>query len=560
MTEEFWQKKLSNEYKNIDKFFSKFNTIDELIENSYEKYADLPAFTNFGKTITYKTLFEKSTQFASYLQNHTNLKKGDRVAIQLPNILQYPIAALGVVRAGLVLVNTNPQYTCREMKVQFKDSGVKCAIVLENFAHNLDKIIEDTDIEHVIVTSIGEMLAPVKGFVLNIALRHIKKVVPEYSLPGAITFKKALKIGSKHTFSKPNLTPDDITILQYTGGTTGVAKGAMLSHENLLNNVYQCLSRLNIYFRETKEVCMLPLPIYHIFCFTFGVLINVKRGNHSILITNPRDIPGFVKELSKWDYTLMLGVNTLFSSLCNNEKFKKLNFKSLRLSIAGGMALTAEVGNKWKEITKNEILEGYGLSETSPVVCVNDPKDNRLGTIGQALVKTQLKIIDANGNDLPIGDPNIAGELCIKGPQVMKGYWNSPDETKEVLNDGWFKSGDIASILPDGHVKIVDRKKDMILVSGFNVYPNELEEVLYLHEDIIECAAIGVPDKITGEKIKMYVVSKNPDLTEEEVKKFLKDKLTPYKRPRQIVFRGELPKSTVGKILRKDLRAENGDR
>ncbi len=531
-----------------------YSSIVDMLEKSCKKFANHPAFSAIGVTITYAELDKLSRDFASFLQNETNLKPGDRIAIQMPNLVQYPVVVFGAMRAGLVVVNTNPLYTTREMEHQFNDSGAKALVVLANMAHLAQEVLPNTGIETVIVTEIADMHKPVKRAIMNAAVKYIKKMVPAYSLPKAIPFTKAMQLGAKRNFTPVKIGLEDLAVLQYTGGTTGVAKGAMLSQQNLVANLLQVKPVLTATLEEGKEVCIAPLPLYHIYSFTVNCGVMVESGCHSILIPNPRDIDGFIKELQKWKFSAFLGLNTLFVALCNRKDFQELDFSHLKMTVSGGMALTSEAARMWKKVTGCDISEGYGMTETSPVVSVNPLGAIQVGTIGLPVPSTLVKVIDDEGNDLPVGE---IGELCVKGPQVMQGYWQRPDETAKTMTpDGWIKTGDIALIQEDGYIKIVDRKKDMILVSGFNVYPNEVEDVVTSHPDVLECAAIGVPDDKSGEVVKIFVIRRNPDLKESDLRDFCKQRLTGYKMPKFIEFRDELPKTNVGKILRRELRDE----
>lgn len=533
---------------------SAYETIVDVFEKSCKRFASKPAFTSIGVTITYGQLDKLTKDFAAYLQNKTNLKPGDRIAVQLPNLTQYPVVVFGAMRAGLIVVNTNPLYTARELEHQFNDSGAKALVVLANMAGLVQEVLPHTGIEYVIITELADMHSPVKRTIMNAAVKHVKKMVPAYSIAGSIPFTKAMKSGTKYTFKPVETRAEDIAVLQYTGGTTGVAKGAMLTHANLVANLLQVKPLLLAKLGEGQEICIAPLPLYHIYSFTLNCGIMVETGNHSILIPNPRDIPGFVKELKNWKFTAFLGLNTLFVALCNNEEFQDLDFSSLKITASGGMALTSDTAKMWKTVTGCDVAEGYGMTETSPVVSINPMTAIQIGTIGLPIPSTLIKNIDDDGKDLPIGE---AGELCVKGPQVMKGYWQRPDETAKTINaDGWIMTGDVAIIQDDGYVRIVDRKKDMILVSGFNVYPNEIEDVITGHPGVLECAAVGIPDLKSGEAVKVFVVKSNPNLKESELKEFCRERLTAYKVPRTFEFRDDLPKTNVGKILRRELRDE----
>ncbi len=514
--------------------------------------------TALGKTLTYGEVDRLSADFAAYLQNETGLQKGDRIAVQLPNLLQYPVVVFGAMRAGLIVVNTNPLYTEREMEHQFNDSGAKALVVLAQMAGKAGRVVPKTQIEHVIVTQAGDLCSPIKRTLVNFVIKNVRKEVEPFTLPGHKKLLDVLKLGTKSQYKEAAVTAEDICVLQYTGGTTGVAKGAMLTNRNLVANMCQAhplfMMGLNSSGDEGSKNVVAPLPLYHIYAFTVNCMVLMETGNHNILIPNPRDLPGFVKELNKWDFHGFLGLNTLFVGLCNNAEFKKLDFSSLKLTISGGMALTKNAADTWKSVTGCEVSEGYGMTETSPIASFNPPGHAQLGTIGLPVPNTLCKTIDDDGKDLPLGE---AGELCVKGPQVMKGYWQRPEATAETITeDGWLKTGDVAVIQEDGYMKIVDRKKDMIIVSGFNVYPNEIEEVISSHPDVVECAAVGIPDDIAGEKVKIFAVSTNPQLTAKDVTDFCRERLTAYKVPKLVEFRDDLPKTNVGKILRRELRDE----
>jgi len=537
----------------------KYQNVVEVFNKSVKKFADRPAFTALGKTLTYADVDRLSADFAAYLQNDTNLQKGDRIAVQLPNLLQYPVVVFGAMRAGLIVVNTNPLYTEREMEHQFNDSGAKALVVLAQMAGKADRVVPKTQIEQVIVTQAGDFCSPLKRTLVNFVIKNVRKEVEPFVLPGHKKLLDVLKQGAKSQYSILDVTPDDICVLQYTGGTTGVAKGAMLTNRNLIANMCQAhplfVMGLNkAGENDTVKNVVAPLPLYHIYAFTVNCMVLMETGNHNILIPNPRDLPGFVKELKKWDFHGFLGLNTLFVGLCNNEEFKKLDFSSLQLTISGGMALTKNGADTWKSVTGCEVSEGYGMTETSPIASFNPPGHAQLGTIGLPVPNTLCKVIDEDGKDLPLGE---AGELCVKGPQVMKGYWQRPEATAETITeDGWLKTGDVAVIQENGYMKIVDRKKDMIIVSGFNVYPNEIEDVVSSHPDIVECAAVGIPDEVAGEKVKIFAVSTNAQLTAKDVTDFCRERLTAYKVPKLVEFRDDLPKTNVGKILRRELRDE----
>ncbi|WP_166268387.1 AMP-binding protein [Marinobacter caseinilyticus] len=534
---------------------NKYKSMVDVFEQAVKKYADRPAFSAVGVTLTYRDIDVQSRNFAAWLQNKTNLKPGDRIAVQMPNLTQYPVVVFGAMRAGLIVVNTNPLYTTREMEHQFNDSGAKALVVLANMAHNAEKVLPQTGIEHVIVTEIADMHSPLKRTLMNAVVKHVKKMVPSYNLPQAHKLPAVLSAGSKEKYSPVECKQDDVAVLQYTGGTTGVAKGAMLTHGNLVANLLQTGPMLGDVISEGREIIIAPLPLYHIYSFTLNCGIMLAAGAHNVLIPNPRDIPGFVKELKNHKFTGFLGLNTLFVALCNNEEFKTLDFSALKLTSSGGMALTSDTAKLWQRVTGCEISEGYGMTETSPVVSINPPSAIQLGTIGLPVCNTQIKTIDDDGNETPLGEP---GELCVKGPQVMRGYWQRPEETqKSFTEDGYLKTGDVALIQEDGYVRIVDRKKDMIIVSGFNVFPNEIEDVVSSHPKVIECAAVGVADEKSGEAVKVFLVSTSPDLTEGELKEFCRERLTAYKVPKKFEFREELPKTNVGKILRRELRDED---
>jgi long-chain acyl-CoA synthetase len=537
----------------------KYKSVVDVFNQSVKKYADRPAFTALGQTLSYADVDRLSADFAAYLQNNTGLQKGDRIAVQLPNLLQYPIVVFGAMRAGLIVVNTNPLYTEREMEHQFNDSGAKALVVLAQMAGKAGRVVPKTQIETVIVTQAGDMCSPLKRTLVNFVIKNIRKEVEPFTIPGHIKLLDALKTGTKTSYTPVEVAPEDISVLQYTGGTTGVAKGAMLTNRNIVANMCQAhplfMMGLNKSGNdEGSKVVIAPLPLYHIYAFTVNCMVLMETGNHNVLIPNPRDLPGFIKELKNWDFNAFLGLNTLFVGLCNNEDFRALDFSHLQLTISGGMALTKAAADRWAEVTGCEVSEGYGMTETSPIASFNPPGHTQLGTIGMPVSNTLCKVIDEEGNDLPVGE---AGELCVKGPQVMKGYWQRPEATAETITeDGWLKTGDMAVILENGYMKIVDRKKDMIIVSGFNVYPNEIEDVVASHPDIVECAAVGIPDEVSGEQVKIFAVSNNPALTAKEVTDFCRERLTAYKVPKLVEFREDLPKTNVGKILRRELRDE----
>ena len=554
MLENFWKDKypegVSSEI-NPDSY----PNVLAVLKDSCQRFANKPAFTNLGKTLTYGELYTLSGHFAAYLQQHSGLQPGDRIAIQMPNVLQYPIAVFGAMRAGFVVVNTNPLYTKREMEHQFNDSGAKALVCLANMAHLAEDVVPKTGVKHVIVTEVGDMLPPLKRLLINAAVKYLKKMVPAYNIPGMVRFNDALAKGRGQNFTDANPKSEDIAVLQYTGGTTGVAKGAMLTHRNLVANMLQSKELMASNMTDGEEVVICPLPLYHIYAFTFHCMAMMVSGNHNVLITNPRDIPAFVKELSKFKFTGFVGLNTLFVALCNDEGFRALDFSKFKVTLSGGMALQLATAERWKKVTGCNICEGFGMTETSPVATVNPISNIQLGTIGIPVPSTLCKVIDEDGNELPLGE---RGELCVKGPQVMKGYWQRQEATDEILDaEGWLKTGDIAIIQEDGFLRIVDRKKDMILVSGFNVYPNELEDVMAAMPGVQQCAAIGVPDEKSGEAIKVFLVkTADSKLTEEDVKNQMRSNLTAYKVPKYVEFRDSLPTTNVGKILRRELRDE----
>lgn len=529
----------------------RYATVSELLQDAFSQHAHLPAFTCFGHTLTYAEIDVLSARFASYLQHHSGLKPGDRIAIQLPNILQYPVVLYGAIRAGLVVVNTNPLYTARELLHQLKDSGAKALVVLANVANTAAEILPQTQVETVIVTEVGDLLPTPKRQLINFAVKHLKKMVPAYSIPGALNLRNVLEHGDR-PLAPVLVNGDSVLVLQYTGGTTGVAKGAMLSHANLCANVQQILHHMTQLFKTESQVVAVALPLYHIFAFNIHALCAVSRGAHNVLIPNPRDLPALVKAIKPYKISLYVAVNTLYNALVRYEGFRKLDFSELKTSAAGGMAVTEDVARQWREVTGCAICEGYGLTETSPVLVTNPDNAIQSGTIGTPVIDTEIKVADEQGNPVPDGQP---GELWARGPQVMSGYWQKPDATAEVLTpDGWFKTGDIAIRRADGYFKIVDRKKDMILVSGFNVYPNEVEDVVTQHPNIVEAAVIGVPNQETGEAAKLFVVTDGKKVSEAEIIAFCRQRLTAYKVPRIIEYRDSLPKSNVGKILRRELR------
>jgi len=529
-----------------------YRSLVELFEKGIREFAERPAFSNMGKTLTYAELDAQSRAFGAWLQAK-GLAKGARVALMMPNCLQYPVAMFGTLRAGCTVVNVNPLYTPRELEHQLKDSGAEVIVILENFGRVLQEVRSKTPLKHVVVTSLGEMLG-LKGVIVNLVVRKVKKMVPPYELPGAVGFKEVLHLGKNQALTTPALGHADIAFLQYTGGTTGVSKGAILTHRNVIAALLQYTAWLKPAMTG-RPVIITALPLYHIFSLTVNCLVMMVVGGENVLITNPRDIPGFVRELAKHRYTMISGVNTLFNALLNNPQFAKLDFSSVKAAIGGGMAVQKAVAERWKQVTGTTLIEGYGLTETAPSATAN-PLDlaEFTGTIGVPMPSTDIVLRDDAGHDVPLGD---AGEICIRGPQVMAGYWHQPEETAKVLDaDGFLHTGDIGRMDERGFIRIVDRKKDMILVSGFNVYPNEIEEVVMMHPGVLEVAAIGVPDEHSGEAPKVFVVKKDPGLTEADVLEHCRKMLTGYKRPKYVEFRTELPKTNVGKILRRALRDE----
>ena len=532
----------------------RYSSLVEMFENAALRYADQPAFINMGEVMTFRKLEERSRAFAAYLQQGLGLQKGDRVALMMPNLLQYPIALFGILRAGMVVVNVNPLYTPRELEHQLNDSGAAAIVIVSNFAHTLEKIVFKTQVRHVILTRMGDQLSTAKGTLVNFVVKYIKRLVPKYYLPDAISFRTALQKGRRMQYVKPDIINTDMAFLQYTGGTTGVAKGAMLTHRNMQSNLEQAKAAYAPLLQPGHELVVTALPLYHIFALTMNCLLFIELGGRSLLITNPRDIAGMVKELSRYPFTAMTGVNTLFNALLNNEEFTQLDFSTLRLSVGGGMPVQKAVAEKWEKLTGKHLLEGYGLTECSPLVTGN-PYDLKhySGSIGLPVPSTDVRLLDDEGNAVALGEP---GELWVRGPQVMLGYWQRPEATDEVLKDGWLATGDIATLDEQGFLRIVDRKKDMILVSGFNVYPNEIEDVVALHAKVLESAAVGVPNEVSGETVKLFVVKKDASLTQEELLTHCRRYLTGYKVPKIVEFRDELPKSNVGKILRRELRDE----
>lgn len=531
-----------------------YQSLVELFEVSSKKFKDRIAFENMGEQLSFNEINRLSTSFAAFLQKELGLKKGDRMAIQMPNLLQFPIAFIGALKAGLIVVNTNPLYTPREMEHQFKDAGILAIVILDNFAANLQAILEKIPVKHIIIARIGDMMGPVKGAITNFVVKTVKNMVPAYHISNAVTFKEALKKGSQFKLEKPKIDSEDLAVLQYTGGTTGIAKGAQLSHRNIVAHNMMISHWFRPYLSASPTNIMITaIPMYHIFGLTVNGVLMYSTGVKNVLITNPRDIPGFIKELKKHKFSIVTGVNTLFNGLLNNNKFKEVDFSYLHGAVAGAMAVQDAVANKWHEVTGTDIVEGYGLSETSPVLCCNplDGKHKR-GTIGLPMPGTEVGIFDDDGNQLPQGQ---TGEICARGPQVMRGYWQKDNDGVFFSNE-WFRTGDIGIMESDGFFKIVDRKKDMIKVSGFNVYPNEIENVLASHPKVLEVAAIGIPDAKSGEVIKVFIVKKDQSLSEEELKAFCHTNLTNYKVPKYFEFRNELPKTNVGKILRRALKEQ----
>ncbi|AYG46131.1 long-chain-fatty-acid--CoA ligase [Pseudomonas sp. Leaf58] len=559
MQADFWNdKRPAGVPSTID--INAYTSVVEVFERSCKRFADRPAFSNLGVTLTYAELERHSAAFAAWLQQHTDLKPGERIAVQMPNVLQYPIAVFGALRAGLIVVNTNPLYTEREMRHQFKDSGARALVYLNMFGKRVQEVLPDTGIEYLIEAKMGDLLPTAKGWLVNTVVDKLKKMVPAYQLPQAVPFKQVLRQGRELSHKPVPLSLDDIAVLQYTGGTTGLAKGAMLTHGNLVANMLQVLACFSQHgpdgqklIKDGQEVMIAPLPLYHIYAFTANCMCMMVTGNHNVLITNPRDIPGFIKELGKWRFSALLGLNTLFVALMDHPGFRQLDFSALKVTNSGGTALVKATAERWEALTGCRIVEGYGLTETSPVASTNPyGTQARLGTVGIPVAGTAFKVIDDDGNELPLGEP---GELCIKGPQVMKGYWQQPEATAQAMDaEGWLKTGDIAVIDPDGFTRIVDRKKDMIIVSGFNVYPNEIEDVVMGHPKVANCAAIGVPDERSGEAVKLFVVPREGGLSVDELKAYCKANFTGYKVPKHIVLRESLPMTPVGKILRRELR------
>ncbi|MFT6917973.1 MAG: long-chain acyl-CoA synthetase [Cognaticolwellia sp.] len=530
----------------------KYASIVDMFHKYTEVYADRAAFINMGAQISYRELAQQATTFAAYLQQDLGLVKGDKFAIMVPNCLQYPIALFGALLAGLTVVNVNPLYTARELEHQLKDSNTKAILIIQNFASILEKVIDKTPVEKVILTSLGDRLGTVKGAIVNSVVKYVKKMVPAFNLKNVEHFNKALAKGEKLNFSPVKLCGDDLAFLQYTGGTTGVSKGAMLTHRNMVANLEQAKAAIKPQLEEGKELVVTALPLYHIFALTANCLTFITLGGTNLLITNPRDMPGFVKELAKYDFTAITGVNTLFNGLLNTPGFSELNFSNLKLSLGGGMAVQRPVAENWERVTKTRLLEGYGLTECAPLVTLCPYNQTHYsGSIGLPAPSTDIRIVLEDGSDANIGE---AGELWVKGPQVMKGYYNRQEATDEILKAGWLATGDVACMDENGFLKIVDRKKDMIIVSGFNVYPNEIEEIAMSHEGVLEAAAIGIPNEASGEAVKLFIVRKDPNLTKKSLITHCRENLTNYKVPKFVEFRDELPKTNVGKILRRELR------
>jgi len=535
-----------------------YRSVPDLLEKTVARFADRPAFHNLGHDLTYAELDRLSRAFAAFLQGLPGMGKGERVAIMAPNLLQYPVALFGILRAGMIVVNVNPLYTPRELEHQLKDSGARAIVILENFANVLQQVVGGTPVRHVITTQVGDMLPRPKRWIVNLVLKKVKKMVPAWRIAGAIRFRTALARGAARALAPVEVTREDIAFLQYTGGTTGVSKGAMLTHRNILANMQQTGAWISTVFKEGTDIAIAPLPLYHIFCLT-ATLSFMKWGALNVLVTNPRDLPALVKELGRWKWTIMTGVNTLFNGLLNTPGFDRLDFSSLKAVIGGGAAVQEPVAKRWQQVTGHYLTEGYGLTEASPVACANPIGRPWNGTIGIPYPSTELSIRDDAFTELPAwtGEGDIekhTGEICVRGPQVMKGYWNNPAETAKVMQDGWLRTGDIGHMDAIGQFTITDRKKDMILVSGFNVYPNEIESVVMSLPGVLECGVVGVPDAKTGEAVKAVVVRKDPTLTKEAVLAHCRTHLTGYKMPRSVEFRDALPKTPIGKVLRRELR------
>ena len=553
MTEFPWINKYPSKVpKEIDP--DKYGSLLDFLDDCVSRFADSPAFENMGVELSFKELDEQSTALANYLSQETSLVKGDRVALQMPNVLQYPIALFGVMKAGMIVVNTNPQYKPSEMEHQFKDAEAKGIIILSTFAFKLEEVMQHTKVTEVIIAEVGDMLGTFKGAVVDFMVKRVKKMVPDYNLPTAINFGDALKRGKKLTYNKPDLQSSDLALLQYTGGTTGVAKGAALSHRNLIANIEQVGTWMSASLVDGKEITITPLPLYHVFALTVNCFGMMRIGAKSVLITDPRKMKDFIKVLKKTPFTVITGINTLFNGLLQQPDFKEVDFSNLKVAVSGGMALQMAVAERWKEVTGNDIVEGYGLSETSPLLTCN-PIDGtqKLGTIGLPVPSTEIKIMGEEGDEKSVGE---FGEIWAKGPQVMTGYWQNQKETDIVMDGEWFKTGDIAFFDAEGFLKIVDRKKEMVNVSGMKVFPNEVEDVIASMPGVLEVGVIGVPHKTSGEVVKAFIVKMDPKLTEEEILKHCKQHLVAYKMPKHIEFREDLPKSNVGKILRKELRKD----
>jgi len=529
-----------------------YDSLLELFEKSFQDYSQLPAFENMGKVFSYQQMDDATKRFASYLQNQLGIKKGDKVAVMMPNLLQTPIAILGTLRAGATVVNVNPLYTTRELEHQLNDSETTTIIILANFARTLEEALPRTNVKNIVVTEIGDMLGGVKKHLVNFVVKHLKKMVPSYTLPDVIDFCEVMKQGDVAQYTRPELTQDCLAFLQYTGGTTGVSKGAMLTHGNMVANLEQVTGCLDPLLKKGQEMVVTALPLYHIFALTANCLTFMKYGGHNLLITNPRDMQGFIKELKGKKFTVMTGVNTLFNGLLNSPGFSELDFSTLKISLGGGMAVQRPVAEKWQTVTDSRLVEGYGLTECAPLVTVSPyDLDGFNGSIGLPAPSTELKIVKEDGTEAELGE---SGELWVKGPQVMKGYYNRPDATADCLKDGWFATGDVAKFDEEGFFYIVDRKKDMIIVSGFNVFPNEVEEVVAMHDGVLEVAAVGVPHDVSGEQVKIFVVKKDQTLTEKDIIQHCRENLTNYKVPKFVEFREDLPKTNVGKILRRALK------
>ncbi|TSA19189.1 MAG: long-chain-fatty-acid--CoA ligase [Betaproteobacteria bacterium] len=557
MTEKIWLKEYpAGVPAEIDA--DRYTSIPDLVEKAFRKFADKSAYNNFGCSLSYAELDSRSRDFAAFLQSLPGMTKGERVAIMSPNLMQYPVALIGILRAGMTVVNVNPLYTPRELEHQLKDSGAKAIVIVENFANTLQQVVQKTQIEHVITTQLGDLLPLPKRWIVNLVVKRLKKMVPDWHIDGAIDFRTALARGASAQLKAVSIDREDIAFLQYTGGTTGLSKGAMLTHRNILANIEQAGVWIGGNLKQGEEVVISPLPMYHIFCLT-TTLYFMTLGVVNVLITNPRDLPAFVKELAKWKWSVLTGVNTLFNGLLNTPGFGELDFSGLKVVVGGGAAVQKPVAEKWQQMTGRYLTEAYGLTETSPAASINPLGTPWNGTIGLPISSTEFSIRDDEFNELPVwtgsGDiEKFTGEICIRGPQVMKGYWQQPGETAKVLHQGWLKTGDVGNINAKGYVTITDRKKDMILVSGFNVYPNEIESVVAMHPGVLECAAVGVSDEKTGEAVKVVIVKKDPNLTKESVIEHCRRELTGYKLPKHVEFRDSLPKTPIGKILRRELR------